>query len=83
MEEINNFDELVSKLTKVSLPREEFAPPDITNWLNTFSNAHGTNKELALCGILPTVGALLARTGLKLFSIHRERGNMFVISLPP
>ena len=83
MEEINTIDDLVSKLMNVSLPWEDFAPQQITNWLDTFSRAHGTCKELTLMGILPTVGALLGKTEIKLFSTHKERGNMFFISLAP
>jgi len=83
MEEITNFDDLVSKLSNVKLPWDEFCPTDVTDWLDVFAKSHGTTKELTLLGILPTVGALLGKTELKLFSTHKERGNMFFIALAP
>lgn len=82
MEEITNFADLVSKLSNVKLPWDEFCPTDVTNWLDVFAKSHGTTKELTLLGILPTVGALLGKTELKLFSTHKERGNMFLSPLP-
>ena len=83
MEEINTIDDLVLKLTNVKLPWDEFCPNELTNWLNVFARSHGTTKELTLSGILPTVGALLGKTELKLFSTHKERGNMYCIALAP
>ena len=81
MEEINTIDDLVLKLTNVKLPWDEFCPNELTNWLNVFARSHGTTKELTLLGILPTVGALFGKTELKLFSTHKERGNMYCIAL--
>ena len=78
MEEIKNIDDLVSKLTTVKFPWDDFCPSDITNWLNVFAKSHETTKELTLLGIIPTVGALLGKTELELFSTHKERGNMFL-----
>ena len=75
MEEINTIDDLVLKLTNVKLPWDEFCPNELTDWLNVFARSHGTTKELTLSGILPTVGALLGKTELKLFSTHKERGK--------
>lgn len=83
MEEINTIDDLVSKLTNVTLPWDDFCPSELTNWLNVFARSHGTSKELTLLGILLTVGALLGKTELKLFSTHKERGNMYFIVLAP
>ena len=83
MEEINNIDDLVSKVMNVSLPWEDFCTNEITEWLDVFSHAHGTRKELVFFGILSTVGALLGKTELKLFSTHKERANMFFIVLAP
>ena len=83
MEEINTIDDLVSKLTNVTLPWDDFCPSELTNWLNVFARSHGTSKELTLLGILPTAGALLGKTELKLFSTHKERGNMYFIALAP
>ena len=83
MEEINTIDDLVSKLTNVTLPWDDFCPSELTNWLNVFARSHGTSKELTVLGILPTVGALLSKTELKLFSTHKERGNMYFIALAP
>ena len=73
----------MSKLTNVTLPWDDFCPSELTNWLNVFARSHGTSKELTLLGILPTVGALLGKTELKLFSTHKERGNMYFIALAP
>ena len=83
MEEINTIDDLVLKLTNVKLPWDEFCPNELTNWLNVFACSHGTTKELTLLGILPTVGALLGKTELKLFSTHKKRGKMYCIALAP
>ena len=83
MEEIKSIDDLVSKLTNISLPWEDFCTKEITDWLDVFSLAHGTRKELTLFGILSTVGALMGKTELKLFSTHKERANMFFIALAP
>lgn len=83
MEEITNIDDLIAKLSSVQLPWEEFCPTEITEWLDIFSRSYGTRKELTLFGILPTVGALLGRSDLKLFSTHKERANMFFIALAP
>ena len=79
--EINTIDDLVLKLTNVKLPWDEFCPNELTNWLNVFSRSQETTKELTLLGILPTVGALLGKTELKLFSTRKERGNMYCIAL--
>ena len=81
MEEINTIDDLVLKLTIVKMPWDEFCPNELTNWLNVFARSHGATKELTLFGILPTVGALLGKTELKLFATHKERGNMYCIAL--
>ena len=83
MEEINTIDDLALKLSNVQLPWDEFCPNELTQWLNIFARSHGTTKELTLLGILPTVGALLGKTELKLFSTHKERGNMYFIALAP
>ena len=83
MEEINTIDDLALKLSNVQLPWNEFCPNKLTQWLNIFACSHGTTKELTLLGILPTVGAPLGKTELKLFSTHKERGNMYFIALAP
>ena len=83
MEEITNIDNLVTKLSSVELPWEEFCPNDITEWLDIFSCSYGTRKELTLFGLLPTVGALLGRSELRLFSTHKERANIYCIALAP
>ena len=83
MEEITNIDDLIAKLSSVQLPWEEFCPSEITEWLDIFSRSYGTRKELTLFGLLPTVGALLGRSELRLFSTHKERANMYCIALAP
>ena len=45
MEEINTIDDLVSRLTNVTLPWDDFCPSELTNWLNVFARSHGTSKE--------------------------------------
>lgn len=82
MEEIANIDDLVAKLSSVQLPQEEFCPSEITEWLDIFSPSYGTRKELTF-GLLPTVGAFLGRSELKLFLTHKERANMYCIALAP
>ena len=83
MEEINSIDDLVSKVMNVSLPWEDFCPAEITEWLDVFSRAHGTRKELVFFGVLSTIGALLGKSELKLFSTYKERANLFFVALAP
>lgn len=45
MEEIKSIDDLVSNVTNISLPWEDFCTAEITEWLDVFSRAHGTRKE--------------------------------------
>ena len=80
MEEIKSIDDLVSKVTNISLPWEDFCTAEITEWLHVFSRAHGTRKELTLSGILSTVCVLMGKTELKLFSTYKERANLFFYS---
>ena len=83
MEEITNIDDVFAKLSSVQLPREEFCPSEIAEWLDIFSRSYGTRKEQTLFGLLPTVGALLGRSELRLFPTHKERANMYCIALAP
>lgn len=61
--------------------RDLFDAP-LLDWLETFSRAHNTVKEIMFAAILPTVSALLGpNTCVKVFETYEEPVNIFLVCL--
>lgn len=63
-------------------PWMELFEPPLLDWLETFSRAHNTVKEIMVSAILPTVSALLGpNTCVKVLETYEEPVNIFLVCL--
>ena len=67
---------------ELGIPWEDICPAQISDWLDMFSKAHNTTREIPLASILPTVACLMGQSTIKVgCRIKAESVNLFVICL--
>ena len=75
-------NEVAVKASEVVLPWDDVAPLYFTQWLEKFSKAHGTTKELMFMSILPAVSSLLGQLSkLQMTSTYRENLGLFTLGI--
>ena len=64
------------------IPWDDISPQPVCEWLDTFSKANNTTREILLASILPTVACLLGPSKLKVSCrLQAEAINLFVVCL--
>lgn len=64
------------------IPWEDISPTVVHEWLDTFSKANNTTREILLASVLPTVACLLGPTKLKVnCRLQAEAINLFMVCL--
>ena len=67
---------------ELGIPWEDICPAQISDWLDKFSKAHNTTREILLASILPTVACLMGQSTIKVgCRIKAEGINLFLICL--
>jgi hypothetical protein len=75
---------IAKKASEVEFPWEKVSPEYFIDWVNVFSRAHGTTKEIMMMAIIPTVAGLLgSRSSLKLTNTYKEKINIMAICVAP
>ena len=71
----------VRKLGKEnSIPWDDIIPEPVCEWLDTFSKANNTTREILLASILPTVACLISKLKVSC-RLQAEAINLFVVCL--
>ena len=67
---------------EVSIPWDEICPTFISEWLDTFSKANNTTRDILLASVLPTVACLMGPSTVKVdCRIRAETVNLYMICL--
>ena len=67
---------------ELGIPWEDICPAQISDWLDMFSKAHNTTREILLASILPTVACLMGQSTIKVgCRVKAESINLFLIFL--
>lgn len=67
---------------EVSIPWEEICPALISEWLDTFSKANNTTRDILLASVLPTVACLMGPSTVKVdCRMRTESINLYMICL--
>lgn len=79
-EQIN---EIASQAAAIEFPWDKVSPVYFTDWLDVFSKAYGTSKQLVFMSILPTVSSLLGLSKLKATTTYQENLSLFSLCISP
>lgn len=67
---------------EVSIPWEEICPTLISEWLDTFSKANNTTRDILVASVLPTVACLMGPSTVKVdCRMRAETINLYMICL--
>ena len=67
---------------EVSIPWDKICPTFISEWLDTFSKANNTTRDILLASVLPTVARLMGPSTVKVdCRIRAETVNLYMICL--
>lgn len=79
-EEINK---IASEAADIQFPWDNVCPMYFTDWINMFSKAHGTSKQLMFMSILPTISSLLGLSKVKATTTYQENLSLFSLCVSP
>lgn len=79
----DQINEIASQAADIQFPWDSVSPIYFTDWIDMFSKAHGTSKELMFKAILPTVSSLLGLSKLKATTTYQENLSLFSLCISP
>ena len=79
----DQINEIASQAADIQFPWDSVSPIYFTDWIDMFSKAHGTSKELMFKAILPTVSSLLGLSKLKATTTYQENLTLFSLCISP
>ena len=70
--------------TEKPIPRDEIAPPRVSEWLNVYARANNTSREILFGSTFLIVACLVGATNIKMdCKLRHEYVNLFMLCLSP